>query len=308
MALSTCGLTTAARRAYNWLRRTQRTDGSWPRRTEAEVVTDPAAETNQAAYIAVGIWHDFLLTGDDEFTREMWPTVQHAMEFVLALQTPRGEIVWERTASGRPGEFALLAGCASTYQSLHCAARLADCLGEPQPSWELAANQLGHVVACHPEAFTDKSRFSMDWYYPVLAGPVRGAAALERLDSRWAEFVEPGVGVRCVNDQPWVTGAETCELVIALAAAGDHSRALEVYTDVQHLREADGAYWTGWQFANRAHFPAERSSWTAAAVILATDVLSESTRGSGIFRDAGADLGTSAIDPEACGCVLIAAD
>jgi hypothetical protein len=305
MALSVCGLTAEARRAYDWIRRTQRADGSWPRRTVAETVTDPAAESNQVAYVAVGTWHELLITGDHEFAQQMWPTVNRAVEFVLALQTARGEIVWERTADGSPARFALLAGCSSTYQSLHCAIQLADYIGDPQPDWELAASRLRHVVACHPEAFADKSRFSMDWYYPVLAGPIRGAAAEERLGSRWSEFVVPGLGVRCVDDQPWVTGAETCELVIAAAAVGDHSRALEVYADIQHLRDADGGYWTGWQFADKAHFPADRSSWTAAAVILAADMLSGASKASGLFREVGVEEPTnSRTDPAACGCAL----
>ena len=53
----------------------------------------------------------------------------------------------------------------------------------------------------------------MDWYYPVLGGALRGAAAAERLARGWDTFVVPGLGVRCVSDQPWVTVAETCELV-----------------------------------------------------------------------------------------------
>jgi hypothetical protein len=43
---------------------------------------------------------------------------------------------------------------------------------------------------------------------------------------------------------------------------------------MQHLRHHDGAYWTGWQFVGGAHWPDERSTWTAAAVILAVDTLS----------------------------------
>jgi hypothetical protein len=307
MALSVCGLSAAARRAYDWLRRTQRADGSWPRRTVAGSVTDAAAESNHAAYVAVGTWHEFLVTGDQEFARQMWPTVQRAVEFVLDLQTARGEIVWERTADGAAGSFALLTGCSSMYQSLRCAARLADHLGDPQPGWELAASRLRHVVVCHPEAFADKSAFSMDWYYPVLAGPLSGAAAAERLRSRWREFVVPGLGVRCVSDQPWVTGAETCELVIAAAAVGDHAGAREVFADIQHLRDADGGYWTGWQFANKAHFPDERSSWTAAAMILAADVLAGASNGSGLFAESGAGEPASArADPAACGCAVTA--
>src|SRR5262249_42044843 len=117
------------------------------------------------------------------------------------------------------------------------------------------------------------SRFSMDWYYPVLGGPVRGAAAERLLKAGWDTFVVPGLGVRCVSDEPWVTGAETCELAIALAALGRHDQALEVFEQIQFLRAEDGSYWTGWQFVNGKHFPHEQSTWTAAAVVLAADVL-----------------------------------
>ena len=296
MALSVCGLSGPARRAYGWLRDTQRADGSWPKRTEAGVVTDAAAESNQTAYVAVGTWHEFQLTGDTGFLAEMWPVVRRAIGFVLDLQLPRGEIVWQRTADGTPARYALLTGCASTYQSLVCAARLARLAGDPHPDWEQAARRLGHVVACHPGAFADKSQFSMDWYYPVLAGPLRGTAGQARLESGWAEFVVPGLGVRCVSDEPWVTGAETCELVMALDAIGDRERALRVFGEVQHLRDASGGYWTGWQYVNQAHFPAERSSWTAAAMILAADALSRTTPGSGLFRDVTAAVAGGGAD------------
>ncbi len=306
MALSACGLREPARRAYDWLRTGQRADGSWPKQTMAGgLVTDPAAESNQVAYVAVGVWHELMVTGDADFARQMWPTVRSAMGFVLALQTPRGEIAWERRADGSPASYALLTGCSSIYQSLRCAIALAEFVGEEQPDWELAAGQLGHMVACHPEAFADKSQFSMDWYYPVLAGPVRGPRAAARLEVGWADFVVPGLGVRCVSDEPWVTGAETCELALALDATGDRERALELFGHVQHLRDGDGAYWTGWQFANHAHFPAERSAWTAAAIILAADALAGATGGAVLFREAG---GGSAVlppaDADACGCAL----
>jgi hypothetical protein len=306
MALSACGLHGPARLAYEWLRATQRADGSWPRRTEADGrVTDAAGESNHAAYVAVGVWHEFLVTRDAGFLRLMWPTVRRAVGFVLGLQTPRGEISWERAAGGTPGAYALLTGCSSIYQALCCAVAVGDLAGEPQPDWELAAGQLGHVVAGHPEAFADKGTFSMDWYYPVLAGPVRGADAAGRLAARWPDFVVPGLGVRCVSDQPWVTGAETCELALALDAIGDRGRALDLFAEVQHLRDADGAYWTGLQFANGVRFPPERSNWTAAAIILAADALSGTTGGAHLFRQAGADRAAApAPDAGACGCVL----
>ena len=285
MALSACGLREPARRAYAWLRATQRADGSWPRSTAGGTVTDPAAESHHAAYVAVGVWHEYLVTGDESHALTMWPTVWRAVEWALALRTPRGEVAWERDAAGIPGTYALLSGCSSIHQSLRCAVALAKLADDPQPDWELAADRLAHLVAAHPEAFADKSRFSMDWYYPVLGGAVRGPDAASRLAAGWAEFVVPGLGVRCVSDEPWVTGAETCELVLALDACGRRAEAAAMFATAQHLRHPDGSYWTGWQYADQAYYPAERSSWTAAAVVLAADALIGLSGGAGLFRD-----------------------
>ncbi|HEU5419898.1 MAG TPA: prenyltransferase [Streptosporangiaceae bacterium] len=289
MALSACGLRGPARRAYAWLAATQRPDGSWPVQTADGIAADLAAESNHAVYPAVGIWHEFLVTGDAAFAARMWPLVRAGVEFALGLQAPGGQIIWRRRSNGAPDDYALLAGCASMYHGLRCAIALADHLGHGQPDWELAADQLGHAVACHDSAFADKSRFAMDWYYPVLGGPLRDAgpqAAASRIAQDWDTFVVPGLGIRCVSDQPWVTGAETCELAIALDTIGDQARALDLLDQIQHLRDPAGGYWTGWQFVNQAHFPREQSSWTAAAVVLAADALSGATGGAGIFADA----------------------
>ena len=201
---------------------------------------------------------------------------------------------------------------------MRCAIALAGQLGEPQPDWELAAVQLGHVLACHPEAFADKSRFAMDWYYPVLGGAVRGADAVGRLAGGWDMFVVPDLGVRCVSDQPWVTVAETCELVLALDACGLRDQAAGLLRTVRRHRHDDGSYWTGWQFANEAYYPAERSSWTAAAVVLAADALTGFSDGAAIFRNPlGLFSGNPGpdqvgpippVDPEACGCDPASAD
>ena len=157
MALNVCGLKRAARSAYLWLApRTQRADGSWPKRTVAGEVTDQASDSNQVAYVAAGVWHMLLVTGDEALASSMWSTVERAIDFVLALQARRGEILWERTAEGTPGKFALLAGCSSTYHSLRCAERLADYLGHDRPEWGKAADRLGQVIVSHPDAFADK--------------------------------------------------------------------------------------------------------------------------------------------------------
>src|SRR4030095_13028148 len=150
------------------------------------------------------------------------------------MQAPGGEIAWARGFDGRPAGEALLTGCSSIFHSLRCALALARHPGEAPPGWGLRA--------AHPARFSPRERFSMDWYYPILGGVLRGPAALARLDSGWSTFVVPGLGVRCVRDRPWVTGAETCELVLALWALGDHARAAEQFASMQHLRHDDGSY------------------------------------------------------------------
>ena len=304
MALTTCGLHENARRAYAWLAATQQPDGSWPVRAADGADTEHTTESNHAAYAAVGAWHELLVTGDEDFAAQMWPVVRVGIEFALGLQTARGEIIWRRLADGSPDTYALLTGSSSMYSSLRCAVALAERVGDPQPDWELAATQLGHAVACHPDVFADKSRFSMDWYYPVLGGPVRGAAARRMLTAGWDTYVAPDLGVRCVRDEPWVTGAETCELAIALDAIGDIGLAFELFEQIQFLRDrSSGAYWTGWQFENHKHFPHEQSAYTAAAVVLAADTLSNTTGAAGLFRDIGAGRSVfQAADPAVCGC------
>jgi hypothetical protein len=302
MALSATGFTAEARRAYDYLRHTQRADGSWPAKVTTRGVVDAAAETNQCAYVAVGVWHHLLITGGDGFAWRMWPTVRRAIEFVVGRQTDRGEIGWLVGVDGSTTDDALLTGSSSTYQSMRCALALAEWVGEPQPDWELAAGRLAHVVAEHPEAFLDKARYSMDWYYPVLGGAVRGGRAADRIAEQWETFIVPGLGARCVSDQPWVTGAETCELVLALDTVGDHDRALSLLTDMQCLRERDGSYWTGWQFAEAINWPDEHTTWTAAAVVLAVDALSRTSPGNGIFRADRLPAGVDLIPDPVCGC------
>ncbi len=175
------GASSAAEAAYDWCLRTQRADGSWPMKLVAGTVEDASTETNMAAYIAVGVLHHWSIRRDREFLDRMWPVVRRALDLVVDLQLPFGGIAWSREwdANGPAkinGE-ALLAGSSSIYQALRCGVALAEVMDEPQPEWELAGGRLGHALREHRDQFLDKSTFSMDWYYPVLGGAVRGAAA-----------------------------------------------------------------------------------------------------------------------------------
>jgi hypothetical protein len=299
MALTTAGLLAPARLAFEWCRHMQRPDGSWPIELRSGAIEDANSDSNFCAYIATGVWHHVLVTGDRSFAVAMWPVVRAAIDFVVDLQYGFGEIAWARSELG-PVVEALLTGCSSIYHSIRCALALAEFIGEPQPEWELAVGQLGHALVAHPEVFVEKARYSMDWYYPILGGALRGPAATARIERRWDDFVVTGLGIRCVDDRPWVTGAETCELVMALDAIGYRGAAVEQFTAMQHLREDDGSYWTGLVFADGKRWPEERTTWTGAAMILAADALSDATPASGLFR--GDDLPMGLQSEFDCAC------
>jgi hypothetical protein len=305
MALLVGGQVDASDRAFGWCLDTQRDDGSWPMKIVAGEVEDHSGETNMTAYLAVGVWHNWLVRSDVDFVRRHWPAVRRALDWVVSMQLPFGGIAWSREWSdGRPAKVngeALLAGSSSIYQSLRAGVALSELMDDPQPEWELAGGRLGHALREHRDLFLDKRTFSMDWYYPVLGGAVRGHRGRRLLESRWDDFVVPGLGIRCVDANPWVTGAETCELALALDVLGDRQRAAALVRDMQHLRTDGGGYWTGYVYPDRTVWPRQQTTYTAAAVVLAVDALSDTTGGSGIFRAASLPAAFPEIGLE-CGC------
>jgi hypothetical protein len=285
MALDVGGEHARAAAAYRWLASRQRPDGSWAAEYRVGEETSAAAESNHAGYLAVGSWHSWLIAGDEQLVAELWPTVCRGLDLVVRMQLAGGAVGWALRPDGSADDTALLTGNASLFQALRCGVALATLVGEPQPDWELAVTDLGTALRGRPEAFADRSRYSMDWYYPVLGGALTGSAARDRLAADWDRFVVPGLGARCVADQPWVTGAETCELALALAGAGQHDAAIEQLAAMQHLRHDDGSYWTGLVYADDVRWPVERTTWTAAAVVLAADALAGATPASALFTD-----------------------
>ena len=226
MALLVAGEVEAAEAAYDWCRRNQRADGSWPMKIVAGEVEDASGDTNMCAYLAVGVWHHWLVRRDEAFVAPVARRTPRAgLRRRDAAAVRRHRLVAGADAHGpaQVNHDALLAGSSSIYHSLRAGVALAELMDEPQPEWELAAGRLGHALREHRDLFLDKSTFSMDWYYPVLGGAVRGQAGRDLLASRWDDFVVPGLGIRCVDTNPWVTGAETCELALALDASATAS-------------------------------------------------------------------------------------
>lgn len=288
MALSVCGLDTDAEAAFEWLADRQLADGSWFNYYLGGGVKDARVDTNVCAYVATGLFHRYLVTGEVDPLARYWPTLEAAIDFVLRHQRADGSVTWSLDASGRRESYALLTGSSSIYHAMRCAVAVAERLGKERPEWELAAGRLGHAVAHHAGAFAPKDDFAMDWYYPVLSGALGGDAAHQRIASGWDRFVVEGRGVRCVASRDWVTAAETAECVLSLDALGLDALARELFVSAQGLRLEDGSYWTGMVYPDDMAFPAaERTTYTAAAIVLAADALSGTTPAAWLFRGEG---------------------
>lgn len=299
MALDLGGRRAEVERAYEWLLKTQRADGALAFYYRAGAVEDPKLDANHSTYLATGVWHHYRLSGDRGFLEELWPVVEKAIDFALDLQQPGGEVTWMRMPDGSRGDYALLTSSSCVHLSLRCAIAVAEELGHERPDWELSLGSLAHAVRHRPEAFEPKERFSMDWYYPVLGGAVTNGTARARLtDAELRErFVVPGRGLRCVSDQPWVTAAETCEAVMAMAITGLEDDARDLFGWVQYLRHDDGSYWTGHNWVHDEHFPeGERTTWTGAAAVLADDVLAGGVTAS-ILKGDGLPVGLPVSEP-----------
>ncbi|MEO1552346.1 MAG: prenyltransferase/squalene oxidase repeat-containing protein [Pseudomonadota bacterium] len=287
MALCAAGEVSAAAKAYDFLTATQRPDGAWfgeygnalPIVDRLFISREPApaiVDSNFCAYPAVGILHYLEHTNDRERVWSWWPMVARALDFVLTLQRPDGTICWSLEASGTDEEDALLAGNASILKSLECGIRLAMVFGQPDDRWRRAHTALRAALRTAPHLFDRRGkgeRFAMDWYYPVLSGALDQATARARISARWDDFVPDGRGCLCVIDEPWVTAAETAELVLALIAIDEPNRAEALFSGLLDIRDENGVFWMGWQRQEQIFWPQEQPSWTQAAIILAADAL-----------------------------------
>ena len=285
MALSVGGYLDESQRAFEWLAGKQLDDGSWYTAYRQGVAEDKTRDANLSCYIAVGLLHYHLITGETAFLKQMWPTLSGAIEFALSLQTPSGEIYWAISPEGNVDRMALLTGSSSIFMSVKCALAIAKILGICMPSWEIAMHKLAEAIKHKPYLFNmTKSRYSMDWFYPILAGVITGNDAQRRIDKYWKKFVVEDQGVRCVSDKPWVTIAETSELTLALAGMGNLEQAAIVFSWICDRRHDDGSYWCGFTCPDLVIWPEDKITWTNAAALIAADAIYSLTPANVLFN------------------------
>lgn len=280
----------ASYRAFEWLKNIQNSDGSWYSSYINGNPGDRTCETHMAAYISVGLFHTWLMNKDTLFLEQMWSTMEKGIHYAISLQTSSGEIYWAKSPEGKVDPMSLLAGSSSIFMSLKCALAIAGILGKQKKSWEIAFDKLGisireniHNLKVTRNYNISKSRFSMYWFYPILSGALTGERAEHRIEKYWHKYVIEGQGARCVSDQPWVTIAETSELVLALNGMGQTKKAAIVFSWIQDRLYEDKTFWCGYTYPDMVIWPAEKISWTNAVVLMAADAVYALTPASGLF-------------------------
>ena len=288
MALTVAGKTEAALKAFEWMQLNQEKEGGWFSEYKSGVPSKRRMETNFAAYICVGIWHFYLVTKDKDFLEEYFPILKKAMDFVSSMQTASGDILWALDENGFKLDDSLITGCSSIYKSFECFYAIKRLLNKDLGNLKDSMRSLKAAIKSKPERFDrgwkSKDRYSMDWYYPILCGVISGDEATERFKSREQEFIVESLGCKCVVEEPWITIAESSELVMALASFGQTDRAKEIFSWLHQWKDPqDNLYWTGYVYPDKAFWPIEKPTWTAAAVLLAADTLYKFTDGSELF-------------------------
>jgi len=279
IALDLAGRHDEAVKAYCWLKETQNDDGSWYSRYVDGHAEDLARDSNFSSYIASGLWYHYQSTGDTGFLEEMWLTVEKAIAFALSLQQPTGEVYWAYGKSGRPWPGALVAGSSCVWQSIRNGIKIAELLGLEKTEWYVASDKLSEAIREHPDLFDrfgeDSQRFATSWFYPVLAGVIEGDRAREHILPQWDSFVIDNWGCKCVSTAPWVTVAETCELIMSLCLVGELDRANLLLDWIVRLRDPSGGFKTGIKLPEEIVWPEEKNTWTSAGVIIAVKALAK---------------------------------
>ena len=287
MGLSIAGNKVESEKAFIWLSDNQLDDGSWYSEYIESVPQTKRRETNFSAYLATGLLHYFLIFEDKKFLERLFPSLEKAMDFVISSQTSKGDIYWAKEEGIEILDDSLITGSSSIYKSLECAIAIYNILGKPIENLRESRLSLRKSINNNPERYDrsweSKSRYSMDWYYPILCGVYDDKEGISIIDSKWSDFIVLGMGCKCVVEEPWVTVAESSELVIALVKLGLIEKAEYIFNSLHQWRDEDGLYWTGYVYTDEKFWPVEKPTWTAGAVLLAADSLYRFTRGSELF-------------------------
>ena len=275
--------------AFKWLKNNQNKDGSWYAKYSNNDPIELNKPTHFGPYISVAALHYFKIFSDKDKLFELWETIQSAIDFSIDLQNSNGTIPWSVDKNNQIENDFLLTGSSSILKSLECAIAISKILDlDSNEKWTKSYESLAYAIR-NPEGLfdktTDRSRFSMDSYYPIISGVLLDYEKEKYIKKIFKDFYVEGIGVKCVVDEPWVTVAETSEFIISLVISNELEEAKKILVEVMNISDSNDIPYMGWQYVENIFWPEEKPSWTAAALILAADSIFDFSPGSDILKD-----------------------
>ena len=275
--------------AFKWLKNNQNKDGSWYAKYFNNDPIELNKPTHFGPYISVAALHYFKIFSDKDKLLELWETIDSAIDFSLNLQNSNGTIPWSVDKNNQIENDFLLTGVSSILKSLECAIAISKILDlDSNKKWIKAYELLAYAVK-NPKGLFDKtidrSRFSMDWYYPIISGVLSDSEKDKYIKKIYKDLYIEGIGVKCVVEEPWVTVAETSEFIVSLVISNEIEEAKKLLIEVMNISDLNDIPYMGWQYEENIFWPEEKPSWTAAALILAADSIYDFSSGSDILKE-----------------------
>tara|TARA_B100000609_G_scaffold146101_1_gene117719 strand:+ start:908 stop:1954 length:1047 start_codon:yes stop_codon:yes gene_type:complete len=275
--------------AFKWLKNNQNKDGSWYAKYSNNDPIELNKPTHFGPYISVAALHYYKIFSDKDKLFELWETIKLAIDFSIDLQNSNGTIPWSVDKNNQIENDFLLTGSSSILKSLECAIAISKILDiDSNEKWTRAYESLAYAIR-NPEGLfdktTDRSRFSMDSYYPIISGVLLDYEKEKYIKKIFKDFYIEGIGVKCVVDEPWVTVAETSEFIISLVISNELEEAKKILVEVMNISDPNDIPYMGWQYVENIFWPEEKPTWTAAALILAADSIFDFSPGADILKD-----------------------
>ena len=209
----------------------QRPDGAWHQYYLADRVEQDKLDANVCAYVAAGVWHHCLLHRRRRLRRDdvAGGRAGHRLRARPADAAGRDHLGPPRRRH---------AVVVRAAHRLVVDLPLAALRHRPRRAARPRAARLGAVrrpprpTSIAPRARRLRARSTAGRWTGTTrcsAASIGGDAGRERLAARFDRFVDDGQGVRCVNDRPWITVAETCECALAHLAVGERAIAERLF-------------------------------------------------------------------------------
>ena len=242
--------------------------------TIKDIVTKDYYEPHHAAYIFLPLVQKYMIDGDASYIQKYQKKLKLIFEGMMKFRDTDGLFFWALDTKGFADNSLITASCSLELSrraySFLCKNVLQE---EDQEDTNFFNLETFHSSRFNRDGI-DRARFSMDSYYPYLID----CGDVGNIDKLLKKFYVEGLGIKCVEEEPWVTIAESSECCIALHKAGKTIEAKKIFNDVMQHMNKDGIFPTGYQYKLDINWPDEHSTWTNAAAIIAADCLYDLTQ------------------------------